>query len=279
MKTPQLSVYKASAGSGKTFRLASSFIKLLVDNPLQYRNILAVTFTNKATEEMKMRILSQLYGIWKGLPSSRSYMDEVAKSLGMGEEQIRQRAGTALRLLLHNYTWFKVETIDSFFQSVMRNLARELDLAPNLRVGLNDLQVEEEAVDQLIENLGKDDPLLKWIIDYIHQNIDEDKAWNVIGLIKKFGKTIFSEKYKAESEELKRKLDNPNFLPDYVKELKAKRKEAEQTMAGYATQFLEILENAGLQPEDLNGKGRGIAGYFNKLRDDDLSDKKCRTKT
>ena len=279
MKTPQLSVYKASAGSGKTFRLASSFIKLLVDNPLQYKNILAVTFTNKATEEMKMRILSQLYGIWKGLPSSRSYMDEVAKSLGMGEEQIRQRAGTALRLLLHNYTWFKVETIDSFFQSVMRNLARELDLAPNLRVGLNDLQVEEEAVDQLIENLGKDDPLLKWIIDYIHQNIDEDKAWNVIGLIKKFGKTIFSEKYKAESEELKRKLDNPNFLPDYVKELKAKRKEAEQTMAGYATQFLEILENAGLQPEDLNGKGRGIAGYFNKLRDDDLSDKKCRTKT
>lgn len=62
-----LVVYKASAGSGKTFTLATEYIKLLVINPLNYRTILAVTFTNKATEEMKMRILSQLYGIWKEL--------------------------------------------------------------------------------------------------------------------------------------------------------------------------------------------------------------------
>ena len=60
-----LTIYKASAGSGKTFTLATEYIKLVVENPQSYRNILAVTFTNKATEEMKMRILSQLYGIWK----------------------------------------------------------------------------------------------------------------------------------------------------------------------------------------------------------------------
>ncbi len=76
MRTP-LTVYKASAGSGKTFTLAIEYIKLLINNPTSYRNTLAVTFTNKATEEMKMRILSQLYGIWKMLPDSDNYTEKI----------------------------------------------------------------------------------------------------------------------------------------------------------------------------------------------------------
>ena len=78
-----LTVYKASAGSGKTFTLAVEYIKLLIENPTCYRNILAVTFTNKATEEMKMRILSQLYGISKGLSDSKSYTDRILKETGL----------------------------------------------------------------------------------------------------------------------------------------------------------------------------------------------------
>ena len=77
-----LTVYKASAGSGKTFTLATEYIKLVVENPQSYRNILAVTFTNKATEEMKMRILSQLYGIWKQLPDSRNYLQVICTKTG-----------------------------------------------------------------------------------------------------------------------------------------------------------------------------------------------------
>ena len=76
-KKRPLTVYKASAGSGKTFTLATEYIRLLVENPQSYRNILAVTFTNKATEEMKMRILSQLYGIWKELPESDNYLANI----------------------------------------------------------------------------------------------------------------------------------------------------------------------------------------------------------
>ena len=79
-KRKPLTVYKASAGSGKTFTLATEYIRLLIENPQSYRTILAVTFTNKATEEMKTRILSQLYGIWKQLPDSAKYMDAVQKS-------------------------------------------------------------------------------------------------------------------------------------------------------------------------------------------------------
>ena len=81
-----LTVYKASAGSGMTFTLATHYIKLLVENPMQYRNILAVTFTNKATEEMKMRILSQLYGIWHQYPDSKSYTDKLTEELGCDVE-------------------------------------------------------------------------------------------------------------------------------------------------------------------------------------------------
>ena len=133
---PSLTVYRASAGSGKTFTLAVEYIKLLVRNPQNYRQILAVTFTNKATEEMKMRILTHLYGIWRSHPDSKSYLEKVHKALGgaLSEPQIAERAGQALHLLLHNYSYFRVETIDSFFQSVMRNLARELNLTANLRV-------------------------------------------------------------------------------------------------------------------------------------------------
>ena len=139
--TKPLTVYKASAGSGKTFRLAVEYIKLLIENPLIYKQILAVTFTNKATEEMKTRILSQLYGISRGLDDSEAYATRVAKELGIDREQVKKQAGRALHLLLHNYSYFRVETIDSFFQSVLRNLARELDLTANLRISLNDKQV------------------------------------------------------------------------------------------------------------------------------------------
>ena len=98
----------------------------------------------------------------------------------MGDEMIRQRAGEALSSILHDYTHFRVETIDSFFQSVLRNLARELDLTANLRISLNDIQVEEQAVDQLIDSLTHTDRMLQWLLSYIMEKISDDHSWNII---------------------------------------------------------------------------------------------------
>ena len=137
----ELIVYKASAGSGKTFTLAVEYIKLLIRNPRAYRQILAVTFTNKATAEMKERILSQLYGIQIGDPDSDAYLKRIIAETGHSEDEIRTTAGIALGYMLHDYSRFRVETIDSFFQSVMRNLARELELSPNLNIELNNVAV------------------------------------------------------------------------------------------------------------------------------------------
>ena len=180
MSSFPLVIYKASAGSGKTFTLAVEYISLLISNPDSYRNILAVTFTNKATNEMKMRILSHLYGISHNLPDSKDYLEQVKKRTELDEPVIISNAGKALGLLLHNYNYFRVETIDSFFQAVLRNLARELDLTPNLRIELRDEEIESKSVDKMIEELKPGDNVLSWILEYISDNMSNDKGWNVI---------------------------------------------------------------------------------------------------
>lgn len=191
----ELIVYKASAGSGKTFTLAAEYIKLLIQNPRAYRQILAVTFTNKATAEMKERILRQLYGIHIADPDSDAYLKRIIAETGRSEDEIRKTAGIALSYMLHDYSRFRVETIDSFFQSVMRNLARELELSPNLNIELNNIEVLSDAVDSMIEKLGPNSPVLAWLLDYINERIADDKRWNVSDEIKNFGRNIFDEGY------------------------------------------------------------------------------------
>ena len=261
-----LTVYKASAGSGKTFTLATEYIRLIVENPTSYRNILAVTFTNKATEEMKMRILSQLYGIWQGLPESDNYLQVIVEKTDYPPKLIRERAGQGLSNLLHNYNYFRVETIDTFFQSVLRNMARELDLTTNLKIGLNDVQVEEMAVDQLIADLSTTDVMLQWILKYIMESISDEKTWNVISQIKRFGRTIFNNEYKEVSQALEQKMEEKGFFERYTTQLREIRKAAEERMILIGESFFDTLEGEGLSIDDLANKNRGIAGFFLKLQ-------------
>lgn len=274
-----LTVYKASAGSGKTFRLATEYIKLLIRNPLGFRNILAVTFTNKATEEMKMRIVSQLYGIWKLLPDSEAYINEVTTGLDISRQVASRQAGVALSYLLHNYNYFHVETIDAFFQTVLRNLAREMDLTANLRIELNDSQVEERAVDELIESLSETSVVLHWLINYIETNIDDNKSWNVIGQIKSFGRTIFKECYKTASKALDDRAAEVGFFSDYIDKLKSLRSNAKKRMAAYSAEFERATAEAGMTPLSYSGKKSSIGSYFRKLQSDDFSDKNCMNAT
>ncbi len=261
-----LTIYKASAGSGKTFTLSVEYIKLLIKDPQSYRSTLAVTFTNKATEEMKLRILSQLYGIWKLLPDSKSYIDKIKEDLDVTDEYMSERAGIALHNIVHNYSYFRIETIDSFFQSVLRNLARELDLTANLRIELNDYQIERNAVDELINSLDENSELLTWIMEYIRENMDDDKDWNVIGNIKRFGENIFREYYKTNSKKLNERLLEEGFFKQYTTNLRQMRNEAEVEMQNEAAQFFDALNHNGIEINDLNNGKNGPAGYFIKIK-------------
>ena len=269
----ELLVYKASAGSGKTFTLAVEYIKLLILNPRAYRQILAVTFTNKATAEMKERILSQLYGIWKGDKDSDAYLKRIIVETGKPVEEVREAAKVALTNMLHDYRRFRVEKIDSFFQSVMRNLARELELSPNLNIELNNQEVLSDAVDSMIEKLGPTSPVLAWLLDYINERIADDKRWNVSDEVKSFGRNIFDEGYIEKGEGLRQKLiENPGLIKNYRRELKEMETEALEQMKGFYDQFEGELDGHALNADDLKNGSRGIGSYFRKLNNGILGD-------
>ena len=263
MKEVPLKVYKASAGSGKTFTLAVEYIKLLVNDPESYRTILAVTFTNKATEEMKQRIVSQLHGLANGYADSRDYLQKITDELHVDEAFVRSRARLALRSLVHHYTYFRVETIDKFFQRVLRNLARELDLTANLRIELRDKEVEALAVDTMIDSLGSRDVVLGWIMEYILQTIDDNKRWNILDQVKLFGQNIFKDAYKEERSRLIDILTRPRFFDDYKRRLWQMEKEHQAAIAHYAATFQEATN--GLDVKDFYQGNRGVYAFFNKL--------------
>ena len=158
-------------------------------------------------------------------------------------------------------------TIDTFFQAVLRFLARELDLTANLRIELNDTQVEELAVDHLIEDLHTTDVILQWLLKYIMENISDDKSWNVIGQIKNFGKTIFRDHYKNVSNILREKMEEPGFFDRYTTQLRELRQTAMDRMKQLADEFFKIIRSEGLAIDDFSYGKAGICGFFLKLQE------------
>lgn len=278
MRKP-LTVYKASAGSGKTFTLAAEYIALLAVDPECYKNILAVTFTNKATKEMKMRILSQLYGISHELKESEPYVRSITETTTVDRERLSRQADAALHNLMHDYSFFKVETIDAFFQRILRNMSRELNLAANLQLRLDDEMIGELAVDSMIGEIESGSPLLSRLMEYIEARMDDDLAWNIIGEIKRFGTLVFKDFYKQRAEQISGTVEDDNFFKGYRRTIGEIASAALRRMQEQADKFFDELEREGLQPDMLTNKGRGIASYFAKLRRGKLSEKDCVNKT
>jgi ATP-dependent exoDNAse (exonuclease V) beta subunit len=188
-----LSIYKASAGSGKTFTLAVEYIMglLLPHAEKEFEHILAVTFTNKATAEMKERILSQLYGISTSHPDSESYFGIISKHFPtLSGEEIRRRAGTALGMMLSDYNRFRVQTIDAFFQTILRGLARELDLSGDVTISLDSEKLLNEAIDQMITKLTPTSEEMGWLVEYITEHLSNNDSWKIDKGLKEFAKNI-----------------------------------------------------------------------------------------
>lgn len=253
-------VYDASAGSGKTFTLAVQYIKLLITNTTQeYQHTLAVTFTNKATAEMKERILEQLYGISRGLKDSKDYVEvlletdsEEWKALSTEEQErrqqeLREKCAYALHEILHDYSRFRVETIDSFFQSVLRNLAHELGLSANMQIDLNDNQILSQAVDNMMDDLGrKDGDVLPWIDNYIKERIENGDRWDVRDDIKQFAKCIFREDYMRRDEDLRQKLTSGEHINNFRKELNKLCRQVVELAHQGAETLEKAIESSGI---------------------------------
>lgn len=272
MSSP-LKVYKASAGSGKTFTLAVEYIKLLINNPKAYRHILAVTFTNKATAEMKERILSQLYGISRSLESSAGYFAAIRASYpDLDDEQIRQRARTALEMMLNDYSHFRIQTIDAFFQTILRGLARELELSGDVVITLDSDKLLEEAVDLLITRLTPTSKERPWIVEYIDEHLSNNKSWHIGKAIKDFAKNILSEEYQERGEKLRRQIDENNgtLLTEYRKTISGIENEIVAEASSCANRFFEIAASAGLGERDFFQTTKGVWGFFTRLKNGEL---------
>lgn len=268
----ELIVYKASAGSGKTFTLAIEYIKLLIFNPHAYKYILAVSFTNKATAEMKDRILGQLNGIRMGDEESKDYLNKIAEATQLSEDEIRKRAGEALNYIIHDYSHFRIDTIDSFFQIVLRNLARELNLAPNLNIELDAKTAVSDAVDSLFAKLTLHSPIMAQLLEYINEQISDEHSWNVTAAVKRFGENITKEEYMDKGKELRRHIkEYPNLIRDYQKILKGKREKATELLRNKGQEFFDLLLVNNITTDDFKRKSSGISSYFNKLKNGTFS--------
>ncbi len=208
-------------------------------------------------------------------------MAKKPETASLSDRELRQRAGMALQYMLHDYSRFRVETIDSFFQSVMRNLARELELSPNLNIELNNAEVLSDAVDSMIEKLHPLFACMAWLLDYINERIADDKRWNVSNEVKSFGRNIFDESYIERGEGLRFKLRSPETIKLYRDVLREMETDALEQMKGFYDQFEGELEGHALVPEDLKGGARGIGSYFRKrdgrLADKDVLNATCKT--
>lgn len=194
-----LTIFKASAGSGKTFTLSASYIAHMISNEVDHphKHQLAVTFTNKATAEMKERILQYLFSISHSNDDHNDFFQAVRKLVPerFTNRMIRQRTGQILQEIIHDYDHFRVTTIDSFFQSLLSNLAHELNLSAGFKVELGDSDVLSKAVDRLLTNLEDHTDELNWLTDYIQQRLQDDKGWNVGTDLKNLAKELLKEDY------------------------------------------------------------------------------------
>ncbi len=206
-------IYDASAGAGKTFTLAARYVALLVEDPYNYRRTLAVTFTNKATAEMKRRIVEYLFGLANGLDEAKGFLAVVSDLLAhrFTPDVISQRARESLELILADYQRFSVTTIDRFFMRVLRSIAHELHLNASMQVDLTNTDVIDEAVNELVSELTPDDAeLLPWLREQVNECVAEGKHWDVRDNIKDLAKAcLYEEKY------LRRRLDERNKPFDY----------------------------------------------------------------
>lgn len=274
-----LEVYRASAGSGKTFTLAVKYITLLIASPDAYRHIAAVTFTKKATAEMKERILSQLYGIAYSLPSSEDYMRKMQEAYpDKSREQISENARKALNLILHDYGHFRIQTIDAFFQSVLRSLAKELELNGDVEFFINGDELLDDAVDSYIKHLDKESAEMEQLISYIEERLDSDKSWRVVPAIKTFAKQLLQEEYLQRGDKLREQIeaDNGAILKKFHAETTSLRKECENEINDKINNIYHRFSNAttGLSENDFLGKSKGIWSIFQKLKDFSIKESK-----
>jgi len=266
---PPLKILKASAGSGKTFNLTAHYLSLLFSGENKYREILAITFTNKATAEMKGRILKvlEMMATGDGLQhdAATGYREILLEAYPQWDAvTLRQRAAEVYRKILHDYSRFAVSTIDGFTQKVIRGFTFELGIDAGYKLEMNIRKVKADLVLRLNRLLDERPDLLQWIMDYAQARIDRDENWNYRWALNDLASEIFKEDFQDFDKAVSDIPEQELFasLDSYCKE----------SIQQFETAFEQLLKTAadtvassGVDVMDLAGKSRNQLGKLGSL--------------
>ena len=223
-----LSIYKASAGSGKTHTLTGEYLRMLFrdlihqETVIPHSHILAVTFTKKATAEMKERILKALFQLSKN-PTKSPYYKELINEFHVDQEVLKQNAHKLLVSVLQDFSRFSVSTIDGFFQQVVRTFALDLGLSTTYDLALDNEEIIQQAVDDVFRNIrtqkDNNSDIISWITAFAQHNIDENQKWNPYQSVSGFSQELNKEKLKRNLLKVRDFFANKNNIKDYRKNL------------------------------------------------------------
>jgi ATP-dependent exoDNAse (exonuclease V) beta subunit len=259
-------VYKASAGSGKTFNLAKEYLKIALQNPDDFRHILAITFTNKAANEMKSRIVEYLADFASENPEAdgkKSLLPILVSETNLTENEIIARSSIVLKNILYKYADFSVMTIDSFFQKIIRSFSHDLHIPINFKLEISLDEMVAQIVDNLIDLVGEDKATYEILIQYINKITEDKKSWHIEKNLSEFSKEIFSEKaYKHLN------LLNDYSIDDFleiIKNLRLEIKNINQRTQKLTLETIDIITAQNIDLESFSGKSRGIGYWLAKV--------------
>jgi len=273
MQRPSFSIYDASAGSGKTYALVKEYLKIILVAKKNdaYRNILAITFTNKAVHEMKSRIVGNLSEFSKDNPSEKAQdlMQHLAIETELSIIQIKTKSQQIIKHIIHNYAAFDISTIDKFTHKVIRAFAHDLGLPMTFEVTLDTENLLIEAVDAIIAQAGEDETLTKLLIDFTMEKTDDDKSWDISREILETGRLVLNENNRNEITHFQDKS-----IAEFV-EIKSKLAEASKVLEDenvkLATQAFSLIEKNGI---DTKSFSRGtFPNHLNFIIDKDIREK------
>lgn len=266
MQRPSFSIYDASAGSGKTYALVKEYLKIILVAKKNdaYRNILAITFTNKAVHEMKSRIVGSLSEFAKEEPSAKAQdlMQDLAIDTQLSIIQIKTKSQQIIKHIIHNYAAFDISTIDKFTHKVIRAFAHDLGLPMTFEVTLDTENLLVEAVDAIIAQAGEDETLTKLLIDFTMEKTDDDKSWDISREIFETGRLVLNENNRNEITHFQDKS-----ISEFV-EIKTKLSEAckvlEKETIVFAEEVLSLIDKNGI---DIKSFSRGtFPNHINSIQ-------------
>ena len=242
-----MKILKASAGSGKTFSLAKEYITLLLksDSPDAYRHVLAVTFTNKATDEMKRRILKELHTLASN-PSKSPYLDALVPSVVATSTELQHRSEAMLTGILHDYGSFAVSTIDKFFQQTLRAFSREIGQFAAYQVELDKDALVDETVEKVLNGLSThNSALLDWVIRGVKHDLQVTGRFTLDKRLKDMAENIVSIK----PDNILQSHEDLGSLKDTCSGIVAA---FTAKVSSTAAALVEAIEASGVNPGDTN---------------------------